>query len=131
MVLAWSGCPAHLLPQWLAGLRPLEPGWRRFSVELPQEPLSFSTRVPLDPGDVEVRCSREGWQTMLWLSVPPGTECTFTPPMQLVKERLKINGWLVVDHGEQRALPPGCREEKQGSRATLALAPGHYTVEAF
>jgi alpha-L-rhamnosidase len=42
---AWSGCPAHLLPQYLANLRPLESGWRRFSVRLQIPPGPLSARV--------------------------------------------------------------------------------------
>jgi len=128
---AWSGCPAHLLPQYLANLRPLEPGWSRFSVRLQNPPGLLYSRVPLAQGDVEVRYESVSWQTMLWITVPPGTSAEWTPDYSKVKIRMKINGWLVIDNGKQGRLPPKVIETIPGDRTTLLLSPGHYTVEVF
>jgi alpha-L-rhamnosidase len=128
---AWSGCAAHLLPQWLAGLRPLQPGWKRFAVRLHDNPQSLYCRVPVASGDIEVRCMRESWQTIVWLSVPPGTQAEWTPNPETVRTRMKINGWIVWDKGEQQPLPPNVAERARDDRSVLVLQPGHYTVESF
>jgi len=127
----WSGCAAHLLPRWLAGLRPLAPGWRRFGVEVQAEFAPLTARVALARGDVEVRCSRSSWQTTVWMSVPPGTVAEWTMRDWPPKSRLKVNGWIVYDKGRLRPLPPGVRTVHAGARMPLRLSPGHYTMESF
>lgn len=52
----WGAAPANILPRWLAGIRPLEPGWRQLVIAPQPGPLrELSARVPTVLGPVELR----------------------------------------------------------------------------
>ena len=67
---------------FLAGIRPLEAGWRRFRVQpyLPEKLLSASATVETPYGDVYVRWTRRYGETHLYVNVPHGTEAEVILP---------------------------------------------------
>lgn len=70
------------LHRWVAGLRPLEPGYRRFAVVVPQtaklDRASVSEVVP--NGTIEVAWTRVGERYAVDVTVPPGTTASVTRP---------------------------------------------------
>jgi len=67
---AWSAGPANIIPSGLFGLRPLEDGWKRFSVNPDPGYLKWaSTAVPTSFGDIVVDI--DGINMVV--SVPKGT----------------------------------------------------------
>lgn len=67
---------------FLAGIRPLEPGWSRFRVQpyLPEKLLSASAAAETPYGDVYVRWTRRYGETHLYVDVPHGTEAEVILP---------------------------------------------------
>lgn len=74
--------PAIILGQNIAGIRPVEPGWKLFQV-LPQEAFltSISTSVPSIKGPVNVDIAKTSTQYRLSVTVPKGTEAIVGIPL--------------------------------------------------
>lgn len=90
---AWSGAPLQLLPQYLLGVAPLAPGFRRFTVRPDLCGLSkLTAQVPTPHGIIRVNSSHEQWQYLLEVVVPVGTVAEVFLPSAMVKERIKVNG---------------------------------------
>ena len=67
---AWGAAPANLIPRWIAGIRPLTPGFRRFAFDPHPGPLTaFSCRVPTPEATVSVEYDGHSFR----LAVPEGT----------------------------------------------------------
>lgn len=71
---AWAGGPLTLLSQLVAGVAPLEPGFRRFSVRpQPGHLRRIAATVPSASGEIAVRFTRTGSELALEIDVPTGT----------------------------------------------------------
>lgn len=84
----WSTWPTFLLPQYLGGLTPLEPGWKRWCVRpllagLSEVDVAVNTVAGLIRMSlrIEERCGKGQIQVL----VPRGTHCEITAP----------KGWLL------------------------------------
>ena len=76
---AWSGGPLAVFPTRMLGLRPLEPGWKRFSVR--PDPAVFdqcSISFPTVAGTVAVSVDRA--KGTLTVTVPEGSEAEMFRP---------------------------------------------------
>ncbi|WP_428389597.1 alpha-L-rhamnosidase C-terminal domain-containing protein [Mucisphaera sp.] len=72
---AWSGGPLELLSRYVAGLDPIEPGWKRYRVRPQMGPLrEVAARVPTDAGMIEVEMRRLERGLEMRLVVPDGLE---------------------------------------------------------
>jgi hypothetical protein len=80
---AWSTWPVFLLPEYLAGLKPLEPGWSLFKVE------PMCTSISYVGYDIEIRYGRinievlggsEAEDSHIIITMPAGTRATIIPP---------------------------------------------------
>lgn len=72
---AWGAAPAGVIPRWLAGVRPLEPGFARILVAPQPGPLEqFSARVPTIRGPVTVEYRRDGQGYDLAVTLPANTQ---------------------------------------------------------
>ena len=68
---AWGAAPANLIPRCIAGIKPLEPGFRKFSVTPhPGKLKEFYCKHPTPYGAIEL----EFKQSKYTLTVPQGTE---------------------------------------------------------
>lgn len=76
------GAVYYWLYAYLAGIKPLDAGWKRFSVKpyLPEKLLSASAVVETPYGDVQVRWIRRYGGTHLYVTVPYGTEAEVSLP---------------------------------------------------
>jgi len=87
--------PAIVLGQSIAGIRPVEPGWKLFQV-LPQEAFltSITTSVPTIKGPVKVEIAKNATQYRLSVNVPPGTEAIVGIPLAsfVHLDSVKVNG---------------------------------------
>lgn len=77
---------------FLAGITPVEGGWRSFRVKpfLPEKLLSASAVVDTPYGDVSVRWVRRYGETHLYVNVPHGTSAEVILPW---------GGWEIVSNG--------------------------------
>ena len=67
---AWGAAPANIIPRRLCGIRPLEPGFRKFIVDPHPAGLAyFSLRHPTGHGPVELQGNADG----MILSIPEDT----------------------------------------------------------
>ncbi|MCE5198111.1 MAG: family 78 glycoside hydrolase catalytic domain [Armatimonadota bacterium] len=75
---AWSAAPAHALPSYILGVKPLEPGFNKFEVKPYLEDLDWARgEVPTPHGQIIVDLKRTTDNTIeLRLSVPPCTVAT-------------------------------------------------------
>ena len=72
---AWSSAPAYALPVYVLGVKPIEPGFRRFELNPFLDDLKWASgTVPTPYGDIKVDLRREGSSLMATLTVPNGTE---------------------------------------------------------
>ncbi len=70
---AWGAAPANLIPRWILGVQPLQPGFQRVRVQPHPGPLNeLRGRVPLPQGplDIQMERSPSGWS--LTVDLPDG-----------------------------------------------------------
>lgn len=71
---AWGAAPASLIPMYLVGVRPTEPGFGRFAVQpRPGDLKSFRARVPSIRGAIEVAYERSEKSYTIEVTVPGNT----------------------------------------------------------
>lgn len=131
---AWSGAPLHLLPQYLLGVMPLEPGFSRFAVR-PQllQLTKIAGQVPTPHGPIRVDLSHEGWQFIQEVVVPPGTSAEVSVPGEFVKQRLKVNGhrYKAETSGFHPALVGIKPMNNESPKFTFHCSSGRWLFEAF
>jgi len=72
---AWSACPTWLLPRYVLGIRPLEPGWKKVLVAPRTGSLEWASgSVPTPAGLLEVSWSRKDGRVQLDVNAPEGME---------------------------------------------------------
>lgn len=68
---AWGAAPANLIPMYLVGVRPLEPGFEKIVVQPRPAALQwFKSRVPTIRGPVDVHYRREGATVHMDVTLP-------------------------------------------------------------
>ncbi len=78
---AWSGGGLTILSQYLSGVSPITPGYKKFSVKpQPGSIKSFKTLVPSVAGDIKVSWSNKTDAASLEITVPVGTAAEVTMP---------------------------------------------------
>jgi hypothetical protein len=80
---AWSASPLYHLTQWILGVVPTEPGWRRVTIQPIPGKLEFARGVvptPLGPLKVEWEQSEED-QLAVRIDVPEGMTAEFIGPL--------------------------------------------------
>lgn len=92
---AWGAAPANLLPRYILGVTPLEPGWHTARIRPTPGNLAFAKgRVPTPHGAVDIDWRRDdGFR--LTLSLPAGMEGKLELPAQPESRGVKVNGEAV------------------------------------
>jgi hypothetical protein len=71
---SWSGGPLTLLSERVAGIRPLVPGWARFSIRPRPGKLKVVSAVVLVPqGEIRFTAQKSGTEWNVQVTVPKGT----------------------------------------------------------
>jgi hypothetical protein len=112
---AWGAVPANVIPRYLVGVRPAEPGFKKIIVQpRPGNLKSFTAKVPTLRGPVHVRYSRHGQEIDLDVDVPGNATARIGLPLRNLKQTIEVtrNGKPVVaELGETHAwvddVPPG------------------------
>lgn len=85
----WSTWPVALLPRYLAGLRPLSPGWTKFGIEpvfAGLEHVEASVETPAGKIEVAIVFASDGTTGTLTVLAPPGSMSTIVLPPGWVLE---------------------------------------------
>jgi hypothetical protein len=89
---AWGAAPANLLPRYVLGARPLEPGWKRALIRPCPGPLkSAEGRIPAPQGPIEIRWENEASFT-LSLRLPAGMSAQVELPAEANADAVLVNG---------------------------------------
>ncbi len=126
----WSGGPLYVLSAYGMGLRPLEPGWTRFSFE-PQISVLTSVQadVPVPQGTISASVERKGSVTALSLASPIGTLAEVAIPWGEDEPQVSINGtvftWQDLPGPD---LPGVSRGRVTPAIRYLVLEPGQWEV---
>lgn len=142
---AWSSAPTYDLPAEVAGIRPLQPGYEEFSVDVrPADLTWFRAVVPSPRGEIRVsyhyRTDRPFVDAMgapmpvacaspavtVSLQVPASTQAHVSVPLADVQNpRVTINGEEVVRDGA----PVHAQVQLADGRLAFRAVPGEYLVE--
>jgi len=145
---AWSAGPTYDLMAEIAGIRPLQPGFEEFTVDLRPGPLSWlRSVVPTPYGDIAVAYHYRtetpqrdpiGQAVPLGatepaiavsLTIPTGTRAHVRFPLRgLNAPTIRLNGKPVWEAG--RPVPPsGEKFAREGDALTFAILGGRYHIE--
>ena len=100
----WSTWPTSLLPRYLGGLMPLEPGWRRWCVKplftgLTEIDVTLKTVAGII--QLSLRIQDGDSKGQIQITVPRGTHCVIIPPcgwlLDSSEKNISENGELVVE----------------------------------
>lgn len=93
---AWGAAPANLLPRYVLGVEPLQPGWATARIRPTPGNLIFARgRVPTPRGPISIDW-RLGDTFVLNLSLPPGIKGKLDLPAIPGSSGVKINGQTVA-----------------------------------
>ena len=89
---AWGAAPANLLPRYVLGVQPVEPGWSQVIVR-PNPGLlkNAEGKIPTPHGPILIRWEH-GRAFKLSLSLPPGVSAQVQPPADGTSESVLVNG---------------------------------------
>lgn len=113
---AWGAAPANLIPRWLMGIRPLEPGFATFLVAPQIGSLTWAQiRVPSPRGTIQVQVANEAAEDVsIQLLVPPNASALVEPGCRSENAAILVDGRLVSSSagpGSQTGpLGPGTHE---------------------
>ena len=114
---AWSGGGLTILAQYVCGLYPLEPAWKKFMVKPDLGGLEFAeTGNETLAGKVAVKISKTKSGMNIHLTVPEGSEAVVYIPAK--EKTVIINGQKVNS------------KEKEGTFKLYTLKGGNYKIEA-
>ena len=93
---AWGAAPANVIPRYVVGVRPLEPGFARMLIS-PQTSMlkSVEAVVPTIRGGVEVDIQSSSEKYVMRVKIPANTVAEVDLPMLLEAEELLIDGEIV------------------------------------
>ena len=118
---AWGSAPANIIPRKLAGIEPIDAGFKRFKVSpQPGTLKSFELKMPTIRGTIEFSMEKveKGWN--LQLVVPGNSEAELYLPDYL--ERVNINSTL---YEAQKKV-----ESIMGDLNIYRLISGRYEISA-
>lgn len=132
---AWSGGPLTMMSQYVAGVAPVRPAWRRYQV-LPQlgDLTTVDAVVPTVRGTITVALRRTDGKFSLKLASPENTEATVglpVPPGRRIA-RVEVNGQTVWAHGKPARGLRGLTCAGEDARyCRFTVAPGTWRFDAI
>ena len=130
----WSGCPLHLLPQYIAGIQPLSPGFATYQIVPANTDISaINASVATLKGTIDVKISFEIWQYLMEIYSPPATIAKVGIPKKYYHQILKINGTIVRNtvNRKNRAVDNVHFVGEDRDYIYVELLPGKWLIEAF
>jgi len=114
----WAAAPTHVLPAWIAGLRPLEPGFRRVLVEPRPGGLAWAgATVPTPFGPVGATWRAGEGRFELEVAIPEGAEAVLSLPAAPESPRaFRLDGAVV-------------EARREGFRLLVEVGPGRHRAE--
>ncbi len=112
---AWGAAPANIIPRYIIGLQPIEPGFRRMRLKPQPSTLGSATAtIPTIQGDVKVSFSNKPGESFeLHVEIPANSEMEIWMPRIGKSSAIRINGKLV-------------KTKKNGNHLTVTLGSGKY-----
>lgn len=112
---SWGAAPANIIPRWLMGVRPLEPGFKKSIVQPQPGSLTHaSIKVPTIRGSVTVSVNNNTASSFsMTVGVPPNTTARIgVPTLDGTNTTVLVNGREVNGTLEGKTLwfdnmPPG------------------------
>lgn len=90
---AWGAAPANIIPRWIAGVQPLEPGCRKMLIHPhPQGLEHFEALVPTLYGGISVSVDNRPDSLQAVVSIPRGVRAKLMLPFVNGESELRING---------------------------------------
>jgi len=127
---AWAGGPLYILSAYVAGMRPIEPGFAAYAVEPQPGPLKrIKAVVATVRGEIRVRFARRGRQGFgLRLVSPRNTEAHVALPVEgIPNPTVRVGGRVIWRDGKpvgaHRALAFGA---PRAGRIWTCVKPGTY-----
>ncbi|MCA9837626.1 MAG: hypothetical protein KC422_11955 [Trueperaceae bacterium] len=100
---AWGAVPANIIPRFVLGVRPLEPGFNKMLIQPQPGSLErISGKVPTPKGPVWVALEASDGQHVLTLSIPSGTTATIGLEVDKSEKSVLLNGKPVSPRREGR-----------------------------
>lgn len=93
----WSGGPLALLMQYVAGISPIQPGFKRFTVKpLPGSLKHINTTVPTVYGHINLNMVLDSAAINIKLTFPPGTQALVDlSGIDINRKKVYINGEFI------------------------------------
>ena len=93
---AWGAAPANVIPRYVVGVRPLEPGFARMLISPQTSTLkSVEAVVPTIRGSVEVDIQSTSEKYVMRVKIPANTVAEVDLPMLQEAEELLVDGEIV------------------------------------
>jgi len=109
---AWGSAPANVVARWIAGVRPLQPGFAHVLIDPQPEGLAHADIVvPTPRGPVQVSWKNDGDAMLLGVSVPPNMSADLKLPGAKP-------GAVITESGVPLRAGPGLKP-KRGGRIVL------------
>lgn len=103
---AWGAVPGNIIPRFLMGIRPLEPGFRKVLVQpMPGTLEWFDGTVPTIRGPIHLCFELHHGVLEMWLTLPGNMTAHLIPPW--CDGDISLNGKVLGDRDSLRKLPPG------------------------
>jgi len=88
---AWGAAPANIIPRFVLGVQPREPGWREFRIKPQTGSLSKVTgKVPTIRGSVKIHLEKTNEQVLLETTIPGNTIATVFVPIDPDRKRIAL-----------------------------------------
>ncbi len=103
----WAATPTYVLPAFILGVRPLEPGFKKILIEPRPADLSWADGfVPTPQGPVLTNWQRDPSRFRIQIHVPEGSTAQVSlPSLTIVNPRVRLNGQQVpIERKEGRFL---------------------------
>jgi hypothetical protein len=129
---AWSGGGATIASQYICGIAPLEPGYKKFQIQpQPGSIAEAKALVPSVSGNITSAFISTKNHFQLIVEVPKGTEAIVNMPEGNYTE-MRINEtrvWKAGKFSSTRIIKPNL--ENTSSKLSFIVSPGRYTIKAL
>jgi hypothetical protein len=127
---AWSGGGATIASQYIAGVSPLEPAYRRFQIKpQPGDIKEAKAVVPSVKGEIISEFKNTDKEFRLLVTIPQATEAVISMPENNYSG-IKINGDMIWQKGKFIA-GKTIKQEKSIDGISFTVQPGKYAIQAF